>query len=182
MKTPSDWALAKAAEHLFGDNLPSGAEFHIKKLASVLDEAIAHGDAEADKRWLAAMGFVPDCPATWEAKLRDGFERPLEDAQTERILRGVLERMTASAKERGDAATVDSLADINGLILEAMAARKKVQNESAGKAAAPELLRAGWSPDVTGGHTYWLHSKLAPVIAVPTKKALTLQRERGDKT
>jgi len=34
----SQWALAKASEHLFGDNLPSGAEVHIERLACLLDE------------------------------------------------------------------------------------------------------------------------------------------------
>jgi hypothetical protein len=33
--------LAKAANHLFGDNLPSGAEPHIKRLAALLDETRA---------------------------------------------------------------------------------------------------------------------------------------------
>ena len=38
----SDMALAKAADHLFGDNLPSGAEVHIERLAALLDAGIAH--------------------------------------------------------------------------------------------------------------------------------------------
>lgn len=37
-RTPSDWARSRAAEHLFGDNLPSGAEAHIDRLATLLDE------------------------------------------------------------------------------------------------------------------------------------------------
>ena len=37
----SDWALAKAANHLFGDDLPSVAEPHIKRLAALLDETRA---------------------------------------------------------------------------------------------------------------------------------------------
>lgn len=38
----SELALAQAAEHLFGDNLPSGAEMHIRRLAILLDSGIAH--------------------------------------------------------------------------------------------------------------------------------------------
>jgi len=112
--------------------------------------------------------------------IEDGIKNPLDDAQTERILRGIIERMTASAKKRGDNETIESLSDVNGLIVEAMAARKNAQIEAAGEAAATELLKGGWVPD--GGNTYWLHSKLAPALAVSTRRALTLQRERGDKT
>ena len=34
----TDWARAKATEHLFGDNFPSGAEVHVERLATLLDE------------------------------------------------------------------------------------------------------------------------------------------------
>ncbi len=37
-RTPSDWARGRAADHLFGDNLPSGAEAHVDRLAALLDE------------------------------------------------------------------------------------------------------------------------------------------------
>jgi hypothetical protein len=43
----SSWSLARAADHLFGDNLPSGAEVHIERLAKLLDEAVVHGSREA---------------------------------------------------------------------------------------------------------------------------------------
>lgn len=33
----SDWAKAKACDHLFGDNFPSGAEVHVERLAALLD-------------------------------------------------------------------------------------------------------------------------------------------------
>jgi hypothetical protein len=41
---PTDWATSKAADHLFGDNFPKGAEVpptveeHIQRLAKLLDE------------------------------------------------------------------------------------------------------------------------------------------------
>jgi hypothetical protein len=38
---PTDWATSKAADHLFGDNFPNGAEVHIKRLAKLLDEVRA---------------------------------------------------------------------------------------------------------------------------------------------
>lgn len=58
---PSAWALAKAADHLFGDNFPSGAEVHIDRLAVLLDtvkaEAIAGVDDWRDKKdeWTDAI-------------------------------------------------------------------------------------------------------------------------------
>jgi len=51
----SDWALARAADHLFGDNLPSGAEKHIRALAPLLDdvreEALVWDEAAKKDEW-----------------------------------------------------------------------------------------------------------------------------------
>ena len=46
MSRPSAWALAKAADHLFGDNFPSGAEVHIDRLAVLLDAVRAETISE----------------------------------------------------------------------------------------------------------------------------------------
>ena len=55
----SDWALSKAADYLFGDNFPSGAEVHIKRLADLLDEAERRGRGAANDeahRWMNPYG------------------------------------------------------------------------------------------------------------------------------
>ena len=46
---PTDWATSKAADHLFGDNFPKGAEVHIKRLAKLLDE-VAGAAAAGENR------------------------------------------------------------------------------------------------------------------------------------
>ena len=54
----SDWALAKAAQHLFGDNFPSGAEVHIERLAKLLDEVKAETIAEMKVVDVRRKGFL----------------------------------------------------------------------------------------------------------------------------
>ena len=49
----SAWAQAKAAWYLFGDNLPSGAEEHIEKLATFIDE-LFHWEDKKDE-WTDAI-------------------------------------------------------------------------------------------------------------------------------
>jgi hypothetical protein len=56
----SDWALAKAAEFLFGDNLPIGAEVHIKRLAVLLDDVRAEAN-EAMARKVPVAGECIEC-------------------------------------------------------------------------------------------------------------------------
>ena len=55
---PSDWALAKAAAHLFGDNFPSGAEVHIERLAKLLDEVKTETIAEMKPTEVRRRGFL----------------------------------------------------------------------------------------------------------------------------
>jgi uncharacterized iron-regulated protein len=50
----TDWALAKATEFLFGDNIPSGAEAHVARLAALLDEVREETAQEIRQTWSAA--------------------------------------------------------------------------------------------------------------------------------
>lgn len=52
-KKPSAWALSKAAEHLFGDNLPFGAEAHIERVARLLDDVMHWEDVKDE--WTEAV-------------------------------------------------------------------------------------------------------------------------------
>jgi hypothetical protein len=60
MSRPSDWALAKAADHLFGDNFPSGAEVHIDRLAILLDAVKAETISEVVKRRVLVHHLTPE--------------------------------------------------------------------------------------------------------------------------
>ncbi len=50
---PSDQAIAKATEFLYGDNLPSGAEVHVERLAKLLDETKEEIAKEVRQTWSA---------------------------------------------------------------------------------------------------------------------------------
>jgi hypothetical protein len=43
------------------------------------------------------------------------------------------------------------------------------------------LMAAGWVLDTSDGYTHWLHREHAPVFAVPTDKAVELQRKAAER-
>jgi hypothetical protein len=54
------WYVAMACDHLFGDNLPSGAEVHIERLATLLESAAAAARGAALEE---RFGMLPAAPA-----------------------------------------------------------------------------------------------------------------------
>jgi hypothetical protein len=71
----TDLALAMAADYLFGDNLPSGAEVHIKKLAELLDD-FARLRNETGGSWSVWCEPVPEANGREAGWIDDGERRP----------------------------------------------------------------------------------------------------------